>query len=136
MGLLRKQQKQGQASDWVAPAQMLSQPGGPGGPPGPGGAPVPARLRALTPAGPVGDWLPGALHLSPGSIRWEPDQGASGQAVELATAMVIPPQGRTRDKVRGKAGFVTDVQTPVGMFQIDMDPVLFEMSQELVLGSG
>jgi hypothetical protein len=27
---------------------------------------------------------------------------------------------------------VTGLQTPVGLFQLELDPVLFEMSQELV----
>ncbi len=27
---------------------------------------------------------------------------------------------------------VVDLQTPAGQFQLEMDPVLFEMSQELV----
>ena len=130
MGLLRKQPKQDQASDWVQPGQIISQLGSPAGPPGPGGPPVPVRLRPLAAAGPSGDWLPGALHLTPGSLRWEPDPGGTGEPVELATASVIPPQGRTR----GKQAMVTDLQTPSGQFQLDMDPVLFEMSQELVAG--
>jgi hypothetical protein len=112
---------------------VISQLGAPAGPPGPGGPPVPVRLRPLTADGPSGDWLPGALHLTPGSLRWEPDSGGTGgsvEPVELATASVIPPQGRTR----GKQAMVTDLQTPSGQYQLDMDPVLFGMSQELVAG--
>ena len=109
---------------------MISQLGAPAGPPGPGGPPVPVRLRPLTAAGPSGDWLPGALHLTPGSLRWKPAAGGAAEPVELATASVIPPQGRTR----GKQAMVTDLQTPSGQFQLDMDPVLFGMSQELVAG--
>jgi hypothetical protein len=80
--------------------------------------------------------MPGALHLSPGSIRWEPDPGGTGkpgepgEPVELATAAIIPPQG----KARGRQVMITDLQTPAGQFQLDMDPVLFQMSQELVAG--
>ena len=33
---------------------------------------------------------------------------------------------------RGPPAMVTDVQTPAGRFQLELDPVLFEMSQELV----
>jgi len=45
--------------------------------------------------------------------------------------MIIPPQGKTR----GKQDLVTWLQTPGGVFQLDMDPVLFQMSQEMVGGS-
>lgn len=130
MGLLRRQPKQNQASDWVQPGQVISQLGAPAGPPGSGGPPVPARLRPLTAAGPAGDWMPGALHLSKGSIRWEPDPAGQGEPVELAAAMILPPQG----KARGKQAMVTNLQTPAGQFQLDMDPVMFGMSQELVAG--
>lgn len=115
---------------------MLSQlnapaaPPGSGGPQGSGGPPVPARLRPLTAAGASGDWIPGALHLSSGSIRWEPEAAGTGDPVELVTAMIIPPQGKTR----GRQDLVTYLQTPAGQFQLDMDPVLFQMSQELVTG--
>jgi hypothetical protein len=132
MGLLRKQPKQPQPSDWIQPAQAISQLGGPGGPPGSGGPPVPVRLRPVTADGRSGNWLPGALHLTPGSISWQPDAGVSAQAVELATATMLPPQGKL---LRGIA-LITDVQTPVGRFELEMDPVMFEMSQELVAGAG
>ncbi|HEX5189113.1 MAG TPA: hypothetical protein VFW16_06220 [Streptosporangiaceae bacterium] len=130
MGLLRKQPRQDQASDWVQPSQVISQLGAAPGPPGTGGPPVPVRLRPLTAAGPGGDWMPGALHLSPGSIRWEPGPGVTGEPVELATAAIMLPQGIAR----GKQVMITDLQTPAGQFQLDMDPVLFQMSQELVAG--
>jgi hypothetical protein len=106
-------------------------PPGPGGPQGSGGPPVPARLRPLPTAGANAGWMPGALHLSRGSIRWEPEPGGAGEPVELASAMIIPPQGKTR----GKQDLVTWLQTPAGQFQLGMDPVLFQMSQELVAGS-
>lgn len=95
-----------------------------------GTKPVPAGLRTLSAAGPQGDWLPGALHLAPGSILWQPVAGTRAEPVELATARILPPQG----KARGKAGLVTNLETPAGWFQLDMDPVLFGMSQELVFG--
>jgi hypothetical protein len=137
VGLRRKQQKPDQASDWVQPGLVLEQLNapaaspGPGGPQGSGGPPVPARLRPLTAAGASADWMPGALHLSRGSIRWEPAPGGAGESVELASAMIIPPQGKTR----GRQDLVTWLQTPGGVFQLDMDPVLFQMSQDMVGGS-
>jgi hypothetical protein len=126
VGVFRKQGKQGQASDWIAPGQMIFQPAGPGGQPGPGARPVPARLRAVHNDRP-GEWLRGALRLAPGSLLWEPDAGISADPVELATAWAVPAAGR-----RGSSATVTDVQTPAGRFQLELDPVLFEMSQELV----
>ncbi len=112
---------------------MINQPGAPGSPgggPGPtAGPPVPARLRPVTAAGP-GDWLSGALRLGPGSLMWAPDSGVSASPVELAAATTLPDQGgggRSR-----KQAMLVDLQTPAGQFQLDMDPVLFEMSQELV----
>ncbi len=132
MGLLRKQPKQPQASEWIQPAQALSQLGGPGGPSGRGGPPVPARLRPLAADGSGGDWLPGALHLSPGSIKWQPDAGVSAQTVELAAATIVPAEFTGR---ASKAAMITGLETPIGRFELDMDPVLFEMSQELVAGA-
>jgi hypothetical protein len=126
VGVFRKQGKQGQASDWIAPGQMISQLAGQGGQPGPGARPVPARLRAVHAAGP-GGWLRGALRLAPGSLLWEPDPGINADPVELATARAVPAPSR-----RGTPATVTDVQTPAGRFQLELDPVLFEMSQELV----
>ncbi len=128
MGVFRKQAKQGQASEWIQPGQMISQLAGQGGQPGPGARPVPARLRAVHATGP-GEWLRGALRLAPGSLLWEPDPGISAGPVELATATADPAPGR-----RGRPATVTDVQTPAGRFQLELDPVLFEMSQELVAG--
>jgi hypothetical protein len=128
VGIFRKQGKQGQASDWVAPGQMVFQSAGPGWRPGPGARPVPARLRAVHDDRP-GEWLPGALRLSPGSLLWEPDVGIDVDPVELATAWAVPAPAPGR---RGMPATVTDVQTPTGRFQLELDPVLFEMSQELV----
>ena len=131
MGLLRRQPKQGQASDWIQPGQMINQPGAPGSPGSPGpmaGPPVPARLRPVTGAGP-GDWLRGALRLGPGSLMWTPDSGVSASPVELAAATTLPGQGGGRSR---KQAMLVDLQTPAGQFQLEMDPVLFEMSQELV----
>jgi len=130
VGLLRKQPKQGQASDWIQPGQMIAQFGGPGAPGAPGpaaGLPVPARLRPVTTAG-QGDWLPGALRLAPGSLLWEPDGGVGSASVELATATMIPAPGNRP----GKHGTLVDLVTPDGRFELEMDPVLFGMSQELV----
>jgi hypothetical protein len=125
MGVFRKQKKQGQASDWVSPGQMTYQPAGPGGPRGAGARPVPVRLRALHDDGP-GEWLRGALRLAPGSLLWEPDEGISADPVELATAWAAPAPGR-----RGP-DMATHVETPTGRFQLELDPDLFQMSQELV----
>jgi hypothetical protein len=85
----------------------------------------------MTAAGPGGDWLPGALHLKPGSIQWQPDGGVSAEPVELATATILPPSGQGR-KGKGIPAMVTDLETPSGLFQLEMDPVLFDMSQQLV----
>ena len=125
VGIFRKQAKQGQAGEWIQPGQMISELAGQGGQPGSGGRPVPARLRAVDADGP-GEWLRGALRLAPGSLLWEPDPGISADPVELATA-IAAPAGR-----RGRSATVTDVETPSGRFQLELDPVLFEMSQELV----
>jgi hypothetical protein len=130
VGLLRKQPKKDEPSDWVQPGQVLSQLNAPAAPPGSGGPPVPARLRLLTATGATAGWMPGALHLSPGSIRWEPEPGGTGKPVELSAAMILPQQG----KARGKQDLLTWLQTPAGQFQLDMDPVLFQMTQELVTG--
>jgi hypothetical protein len=124
MGVFRKK-KQDQASDWVSPGQMPYQPAGPGGQGGAGSRPVPARLRALRDDGP-GEWLRGALRLAPGSLLWEPDEGISADPVELATAWSAPAPGR-----RGP-DMATHVETPTGRFQLELDPDLFQMSQELV----
>ncbi len=113
---------------------MITQPGGPGAPGRPGGPgptarpPVPARLRLVTAAG-QGDWLHGALRLGPGSLMWTPDTGVSASPVELAAATTLPGQGGGRSR---KQAMLVDLQTPDGQFQLDMDPVLFEMTQELV----
>ena len=110
---------------------MIGQPGGAGAPGAPGptaGPPVPARLRPVTAAG-QGDWLRGALRLAPGSLMWTPDSGVSASPVELATATALPNQGGGRSR---KQAMLVDLQTPEGQFQLEMDPVLFEMSQELV----
>ena len=140
MGLFGKDKKQDQGSDWVQPAQLLSQLGQPGASPGgaprQGNQPVPVRLRSLTAAGPIGDWLPGALYLATGSIRWQPDGGVSAEPVELATATILPPSSVQPRKGRGTQAMLTEVETPAGRFQLDMDPVLFDMSQELVNGGG
>ena len=127
MGIFRKQPTQGSASEWIQPVQEIYQPGGPSGPPGPGDArPVPARLSAVDAAG-HGVWLRGALRLTPGSLLWEPDPGVTAEPVELATATVLPPKDP-----RGRQVMVTDLRTTAGEFQLELDSVLFEMSQELV----
>jgi hypothetical protein len=129
VGLIRKQPKQPkqpEASDWVQPAQLLSQLGTPGpgsalGAPGQTvGPPVPARLRPITATG-YGDWLKGALLLAPGSLLWTPADGVRASPVQLAMAMPISGQRST-----------VDLETPDGRFQLEMDPDLFEMSQMLV----
>jgi len=120
VGIFRKQAKQSQASDWVAPGEMIFQRAGSGA------QPVPARLRVVHDDGP-GEWLRGALQLAPGSLLWEPEAGINADPVELATAWATPFPGR-----RGMPATVTYVQTPTGRFQLELDPVLFEMSQELV----
>jgi hypothetical protein len=117
MGLIRRQPKQPQ--------------GGPGGPGGlSAGPPVPARLREITASG-QGAWQRGALYLSPGSLLWAPDKPGSTGQVELATAAmvtVIPGQP-------GPPAGAIDLDTPSGRVQLEIDPVLFEMSQELVAGA-
>jgi hypothetical protein len=125
MGIFRKQPRQDSPGGWIQPAQMISQFGGPGGL---GARPVPARLRPVDASG-QGDWLPGALRLAPGSLLWEPDPGVTANPVELATAAAMPALAQSR---RGQQAMVMAVRTPVGEFQLDLDPVLFEMSQELV----
>jgi hypothetical protein len=60
---------------------------------------------------------------------WTPDGGVSASSVELATATALPNQGGGRSR---KRAMVVDLQTPQGQFQLEMDPVLFEMTQELV----
>jgi hypothetical protein len=128
MGVFRKQPKQGSPGDWISPVQMASTPAGPGGS---GARPVPVRLRPVS-AAKQGDWLPGALRLSQGSLLWEPEAGTAAAPVELAAAtlMQFPVSGR-----RGQLAMVTGVRTPAGDFQLEMDPELFEMSQELVNGT-
>jgi hypothetical protein len=128
MGMFRKQPKQDSTGGWIQPAQMISPADGPGSPPGPGARPVPARLRPVTPAGP-GDWLRGAVRLAPGSLLWQPETGVTADPVELAAATAIPVAVQSR---RGQQAMVTGVRTPAGEFQLELDPVLFEMSQELV----
>ena len=147
MGILRRQPKPDQASDWIQPGQLINQPGQPGQPgqpatpgspgggpvpdggPGPtAGPPVPVRLRPVTAAGP-GDWLRGALRLAPGSLMWTPDRGVSASPVELAAATALPGQGGVPSR---KHAMFVDLRTAAGQFQLEMDPVLFEMSQELV----
>jgi hypothetical protein len=127
VGLFRKQGKQGQASDWIAPGEMISQQAGPGRQPGPG-VPVPVRLRVVHDDGP-GDWLRGALRLAPGSLLWQPDAAVNAGPVELATALAVQAPGR-----RGASATVICVETPAGRFELEMDLVLFEMSQELIAG--
>ena len=132
VGILRKQPKQGQASDWIQPGQMISDLAGPPGTFSAAGPPVPVRMRPLPAAGNTG-WLPGALILSPGSLMWRPDSGVSAEPVELAAATILPPQDAGGGKHRpGVAATLLDVETPAGRFQLEMDAVLFEMTQELV----
>ncbi|HUZ54501.1 MAG TPA: hypothetical protein VMU94_18505 [Streptosporangiaceae bacterium] len=107
---------------------MIAQPGGPGAPAPTVGPPVPARLRPVTAAG-QGDWLGGALRLAPGSLLWTPDSGVSANPVELATATTVPDQGGGRSR---KPATLVDLETAEGRFQLELDPVLFEMSQQLV----
>ncbi len=121
MGLFRKDPKPGSPGDWIRPGQAMSQPGRPGA------QPVPARLRRVDAAG-HGDWLRGALRLTPGSLLWEPDVGVPASPIELAAATVVPAPGPRGPQM------ITSLQTPTGLFQLDLDPVLFEMSQELVAG--
>jgi len=124
MGVFRKQKKQ--ASDWVTPGQMTYQPAAPGGQPGAGSRPVPVKLRALHDDGP-GTWLSGVMRLSPGSLLWEPDDGVSADPVELTTAWSAPAPSR-----RNGPDMATHVETPTGRFELELDPDLFQMSQELV----
>ena len=132
VGILRKQPKQSQASDWIQPGQMISEVGGPQGTFSAAGPPVPVRMRPLPAAGSAG-WLRGALILSPGSLMWRPDSGVSAEPVELATATILPPQDTGGGKHRpGMAATLLAVETLAGRFELDMDAVLFEMSQELV----
>ena len=85
------------------------------------GPPVAARLRPMTPTG-HGDWLRGALQLAPGSIVWMPDKGVSADSIELANALAAASQDRG----------ITDLQTPAGGFQLELDPDLFGMTQQMV----
>jgi len=127
MGILRKQPKPGQPSDWVQPGLITTPSGRPAGPPQGTTQPVPVRLRPITVGG-NSDWLSGALHLSPGSMLWRPDGGVSAQPVELAAATMVPPA----DPGKSWSTMLVDVETPTGRFQLEMDTVLFEMTQELV----
>jgi hypothetical protein len=68
--------------------------------------------------------------MSPGSLVWQPEGGVSAQPVELAAATILPPMNP--GKGRGRSALLVDIETPAGRFQLDMDPVLFEMTQELV----
>ena len=126
VGVFRRQGKKDQASEWIAPGQMTSQPTGPGMRSGQAAQPVPTRLRVVYDNGP-GEWLRGALRLAPGSLVWEPDAGVNADPVELAISRAVPAQGR-----RGTSAMATFVETPTGRFELDLDPVLFEMSRELV----
>ncbi len=123
MGLFRKDPKQDSGS-WIAPGQAMFQPGSPGA------RPVAARLRPADATG-QGDWLRGTLRLTPGSLLWEPDAGVHASPVELAAATVVPEPAPGR---RARQALITTLQTPAGLFQLELDPVLFEMSQELVAG--
>jgi hypothetical protein len=132
VGILRKQPKQSQASDWIQPGQMISELGGPPGTFSAAGPPVPVRMRPLPAIGNTG-WLRGALILSPGSLMWKPESGVSAEPVELAAATILPPQDAGGGKHRpGMAATILDVETSAGRFELEMDSVLFEMSQELV----
>lgn len=114
MGLIRRQSRSGSGAAGRSP-----------------GAPVQARLRPVTPAG-LGAWLPGSLVLSPGSLLWQPDAGVAASPVELAAAtqaFLVPGDPHAPDQ-----GLVTDLETPAGRVHLELDPVLFEMSQELVNG--
>ena len=126
VAIFRRQPKQGPASDWVAPGQMIFQPAELGGQPWSGAPSVPTRLRAVHDDGP-GEWMRGALRLAPGSLLWEPEMEINADTVELATALSRPFPGQ-----RGTPAMITDVQTPTGRFQLDLEPELFAMSQELV----
>jgi hypothetical protein len=133
VGLFGKDKKQNQGGDWIQPGQIVSPLDAQGGPPGAGrptgtaGPPVPVRLRVLDGAGRA-DWLNGALLLTPGSMLWQPDTGVSAEAVELATATILPS-----GPVAGKrAMMVTDVETAAGRFQLEMDAELVQMTQLLV----
>lgn len=66
--------------------------------------------------------------MSPGSLLWQPDSGVSAQPVELAAATMLPAE----DWGKRRASMLVELETPAGRFQLDMDPMLFEMSQELV----
>lgn len=110
MGLIRRQQKQSGSGQGAGP-------------------PVPVRLRQVTGAG-AGSWLKGALQLAPGSLLWVPDKASDGAPVELAVATMVP-------MMPGQAGVpdnAIELDTPSGRVQLEMDPVLFEMSQQLVSG--
>lgn len=145
----RGEPKQSKPTDWINPVQMA-----PGGPPGLGGQPtpfgqpvlggeqmlggvpmsefkpVPVRLRAMSAVG-GSDWLDGALHLAPGSLLWQPDGGVSAQPVELSAATMLPVQGTGKGRSANLAMLV-DVEMPTGRYQLEIDPEVFEVCQELV----
>ena len=145
----RGEPKQSKPTDWINPVQMA-----PGGPPGLGGQPtpfgepvlggepmlggipmsefkpVPVRLRAMSAVG-GSDWLDGALHLAPGSLLWQPDGGVSAQPVELSAATMLPVQGTGKGRSANLAMLV-EVEMPTGRYQLEIDPEVFEVCQELV----
>ena len=92
------------------------------------GPPVPLQLRMIPPTGP-GPWLPGSMRLNPGSVIWVPEAGVRAVPVELASA---PMAGAARVRVGKNWSDVVELETAIGMVQIDTDPQLWALVLEEV----
>jgi hypothetical protein len=95
------------------------------GHPGSAGARFPARLRAEAPGGPEQKWLRGAIHVRPGSLRWEPDAGSGAVPAELTSAVIVPGDA-------GSGQSVT-VDTPAGRVRLDCRAETFALLQHLAI---
>ena len=93
------------------------------------GPPVPVRLRVPEPSGRSGDWLKGTLRVSPGILVWVPEAGLPAVPVDLARAVIV---NVIETGKRGGALRIIELDTPAGRVQLEQDPDLFAMTQEMV----
>jgi len=93
------------------------------------GPPVAVRLRVPSPSGRAGDWLHGALRINPGSLLWVPEAGVPALPVDLTRAVIVNVIDTGR---RGGAVRIVEIDTPAGRVQLEQDPDLFAMTQEMV----